>query len=167
MIEIEGLIDGTHKEPFYALLRKYPFITSFSNVFFMLASDDDEYSIKEYRDYLILCNNNLNKIFHNHKLDDYIYDGNINLESLMQDISIYINSVEELFDYKQMKMNNKLSKFNTEIQNLIQSLLDKNIKNIKKQLIHLKCCLKAIKVFQAIISLAIKIKFILFLLMDK
>ena len=77
-IEIENLINGIHKNGGGELISKYPQLRAFSELYFMIASNDDEILFEDLNSEIHTVNKNFDELIKYHKLDDYVYGANIN-----------------------------------------------------------------------------------------
>lgn len=132
MIEIEGIVNGIHKDSFANLLSDNLFIISLVNFLFMVACEDDELFVNQMRENGNASIKLLNELFKVSLLRDYEYNNRakIDMDSFRTCFLNYTNSIINFKNKKNKILENKISKFKTDFFELITILKTKDIKKI-------------------------------------
>ena len=133
-IEPEGLINGIHQNVTNEIIMSFPSISLFQSINFLLASADDQVSLKKI---IKLSSKNL-KIWSNlmlkSKLDDIENKKNINKFNLKKNFNLYFKNLLNIYNVRNQSQIKKIKQFHKEFEILNISLKTQNIKKINKSI---------------------------------
>lgn len=130
-IEPENLINSLHAKVPNEQMVKNPYISLFQSLNFLIASTNDEKSIKFYKKELILAHKSWENLMKVSRLSDYEYGKKINFYKIKNTLSKFNSNIDKVLKKRSYLLNYELKLFNNSLINLLKILKNKNYKEIK------------------------------------
>ena len=133
-INPENLINGVHLKGGAELLNEYPHISAFANIYFIMASSEDQDFIGDFYENAIYTNKKMQSLMDESGLNDYVYGTQRDIKHLTESFKDYFSSVHNLFKVRNEIVMHKIRKFEEELLLLLSNLNKMDINKIQKSI---------------------------------